>query len=308
MRHNPDDLQHTIYRLYWATISFDERSDSKNSIRAGPCAQQILASNADRELSSKHTGARAGRALDEVQANYDYILLDAANTHTSQSTLCTPPTYSDSYTARNDVRKWPATVIGAYRRGARRVESSLQIAGAVAMMVHRSTPTGHGPRRCATLGGKRGIRHSTRLSSARAQFSNRLHQREWLLRSFSQVPNQAYREFTCRTADGRGEGPAVIGCLGGCKQPETTWLMPPAQPTATPLLPLVPNSWPEHGAANTVAQGAREKDDEQTMPLGQSKGTDAGIGDLGQQRQALLDLSDTFAASVAGLLICRMPP
>jgi chromosome partitioning protein len=200
MRHNPDDLQHTIYEV----ILGDHKTSTREAILKtafGPdlAPNNILASNADRELSSKHTwGTRLGRALDEVRANYDYILLDCGPTLNSL-------TINAMHAADYILIPTPLEMmsVNGLRQLLERIDEvrdesnpHLQIAGAVAMMVQQINANRAMDQALRDACGKRGIRAFNTAIKRAAQFSTASNQREVVAALDPRSPHtQAYREL-----------------------------------------------------------------------------------------------------------------
>lgn len=77
--HDPDTLPLTIYDAMAGEREFDiTKVILKTSFGPDLAPNNIVASNSDRELSSKPTwGTRLSDVLKKVRQNYDYILLDS---------------------------------------------------------------------------------------------------------------------------------------------------------------------------------------------------------------------------------------
>jgi chromosome partitioning protein len=160
--HNPDDLPATIYDAMAGERDFDvSRVILKTSFGPDLAPNNIVASNADRELSSKPTwGTRLSNVLKKVRRNYDYILLDSGP---SLNSLTVNALYAADYVlipTQLEMLSVKGLQLLLERIDEARAEANprLQIAGAVAMMVQQNNAARAMGEALRQALGQRGIR------------------------------------------------------------------------------------------------------------------------------------------------------
>lgn len=178
---NPDAVEHTIYDAMAGERDFDvSRVIIKTSFGPDLAPNNIAASNADRELSSKPTwGTRLSNVLRQVRRNYDYILMDAGP---SLNSLTVNALYAADYVlipTQLEMMSVKGLQLLLERIDEARAEAnpSLQIAGAVAMMVQQANATRAMNDALRQALGQRGIRAFNTFVKRSVQFSEAANQR-----------------------------------------------------------------------------------------------------------------------------------
>lgn len=179
--HNPEELNMTIYDAMIGERDFNiGQIILKTSFGPDLAPNNIVASNADRELSSKPTwGTRLANVLKKVRSNYDYILLDSGP---SLNSLTVNALYAADFVViptQLEMLSVKGLQLLLERIEEARAEANprLQIAGAVAVMVQQTNAS-------KTMGealhhalGQRGIRAFNTTIKRSVQFAEAANQR-----------------------------------------------------------------------------------------------------------------------------------
>ena len=179
--HNPDATTYTIYDAMIGDREFDvNRVLLKTSFGPDLAPNNIAASNADRELSSKPTwGTRLAGVLRRVRNQYDYILLDAGP---SLNSLTVNALYAADYVlipTQLELLSVKGLQLLLERIDEARAEANprLQIAGAVAMMVQQANAARAMSEALRQALGQRGIRAFHTVIKRSVQFADAANQR-----------------------------------------------------------------------------------------------------------------------------------
>ncbi|NWJ46887.1 MAG: AAA family ATPase [Chloroflexi bacterium] len=179
--HDPDTLPLTIYDAMAGEREFDiTKVILKTSFGPDLAPNNIVASNSDRELSSKPTwGTRLSNVLKKVRQNYDYILLDSGP---SLNSLTVNALYAADYVViptQLEMLSVKGLQLLLERIDEARAEANprLQIAGAVAMMVQQNNAARTMGEALRQALGQRGIRSFNTVVKRSVQFAEAANQR-----------------------------------------------------------------------------------------------------------------------------------
>lgn len=160
--YDPEELQHTIYTAMAGERDYNfERVILKTAFGPDLAPNNIVASSADRELSSKPTwGTLLRRVLGRVRQQYDYILLD---TGPSLSNLTVNAFYAADYVViptQLEMLSVKGLQLLLERVDEARAEANprLQIAGVAAMMVQQANAARTMSEALRAALGSRGVR------------------------------------------------------------------------------------------------------------------------------------------------------
>ncbi len=179
--HNPEALTDTIYDAMIGEREFDiNKVILKTSFGPDLAPNNIVASNADRELSSKPTwGTRLANVLKRVRQKYDYILLDSGP---SLNGLTVNALYAADYVVvptQLEMLSVKGMQLLLERIDEARAEGNprLQIAGAAALMVQMTNASRAMAEAMNQALGQRGIRAFKTVIKRSVQFAEAANQR-----------------------------------------------------------------------------------------------------------------------------------
>jgi chromosome partitioning protein len=179
--YNPEELAVTVYDAMAGERDFDlSNVILKTSFGPDLAPNNIIASNADRELSSKPTwGMRLASVLKKVRRYYDYILLDAGP---SLNSLTVNALYAADFViipTQLEMLSVKGLQLLLERIEEARAEANprLQIAGAVAMMVQQTNAARAMNESLRQALGQRGIRAFNTHIKRSVQFAEAANQR-----------------------------------------------------------------------------------------------------------------------------------
>ncbi len=179
--HDPETLGVTIYDAMIGERDFDiSQVILKTSFGPDLAPNNIIASNADRELSSKPTwGTRLSTVLRRIRHNYDYILLDSGP---SLNGLTVNALYAADYVViptQLEMLSVKGMQLLLERIDEARAEGNprLQIAGAAALMVQMTNASRAMNEALRQALGQRGIRAFNTVIKRSVQFAEAANQR-----------------------------------------------------------------------------------------------------------------------------------
>jgi chromosome partitioning protein len=179
--YNPEELIVTVYDAMAGERDFDVSTVIlKTSFGPDLAPNNIIASNADRELSSKPTwGMRLSSVIKKVRQSYDYILLDAGP---SLNSLTVNALYAADFViipTQLEMLSVKGLQLLLERIEEARAEANprLQIAGAVAMMVQQTNAARAMNEALRQALGQRGIRAFNTHVKRSVQFAEAANQR-----------------------------------------------------------------------------------------------------------------------------------
>ncbi len=179
--HNPETLVATIYDAMIGERDFDvSKAIVKTSFGPDLAPNNIIASNADRELSSKPTwGTRLASVIKRIRQDYDYILLDSGP---SLNSLTVNALYAADYVViptQLEMLSVKGMQLLLERIDEARAEGNprLQIAGAAAQMVQMTNASKAMGEALRQALGQRGIRAFNTVIKRSTLFADAANQR-----------------------------------------------------------------------------------------------------------------------------------